>query len=86
MRKRTQARELALQVLYQLDLRGEEVVEELRESIKNAPGDPEVAKFANDLVFGWWDQRQLIDGKIEGVARNWQISRMAAIDRNILRL
>ena len=52
MRKRTQARELALQVLYQLDLRGEEVVEELRESIKNTPGDPEVAKFASDLVFG----------------------------------
>ena len=86
MRKRTQARELALQLLYQLDLRGEEVVAELKETIKNTPGDPEVSAFAGDLVFGWWDQRNIIDKKIEEVARNWQISRMAAIDRNILRL
>ena len=86
MRKRTQARELALQLLYQLDLRGEEVVNEVGEAIRTAPGDPEVATFARDLVFGWWERRELIDGKIEEVARNWQIKRMAAIDRNILRL
>ena len=86
MRKRTQARELALQLLYQLDLRGEEVVPELKETIKNTPGDPEVTAFANDLVFGWWENRTAIDAKIEEVARNWQIGRMAAIDRNILRL
>ena len=86
MRKRTQARELALQLLYQLDLRGEELLPELEESLKPGAGDPEVADFARDLIFGYWERRTEIDAKIEDVAKNWQLKRMAALDRNILRL
>ena len=87
MRKRTQARELALQLLYQLDLRGEEILPEIRAYLDDeASADAEVRSFAKDLILGFWEQRQAIDKMIEDVAKNWQLRRMAAIDRNILRL
>ena len=44
MRKRTQARELALQFLYQLDLRGDEALNELDEFLKESSSDPEVLR------------------------------------------
>lgn len=86
MRKRTLARELALQILYQLDLRGHEVLNEVDEFLSRHASDPEVLGFARDLVFGCWERRSYLDARIEEVAKNWQISRMAAIDRNVLRL
>jgi transcription antitermination factor NusB len=87
MRKRTQARELALQLLYQLDLRGEEILPEITAYLDDeASGDQEIRTFAKDLVMGFWERRASIDQKIEEVAKNWQLRRMAAIDRNILRL
>lgn len=88
MRKRTLGRELALQILYQLDLRGEEVMNELDVCLKEAQEvpDAEVSAFARELVLGWWEHRQPIDEKIESAAKNWQLKRMAVIDRNILRL
>ena len=87
MRKRTQARELALQLLYQLDLRGEEILPEIGAYLDNAgSGDPEMRQFAKELITGYWERREPIDQKIEEVAKNWQLRRMAAIDRNILRL
>ena len=87
MRKRTQARELALQLLYQLDLRGEEILGEIEAYLaQEESADAEVRAFAKDLLFGFWERRAVIDQKIEEVAKNWQLKRMAAIDRNILRL
>ena len=87
MRKRTQARELALQLLYQLDLRGEETLAEMEAYLaQEESGDAEVRSFAKELLLGYWEQRATIDQKIEEVAKNWQLRRMAAIDRNILRL
>ncbi|MBI3857873.1 MAG: transcription antitermination factor NusB [Planctomycetes bacterium] len=86
MRKRTQARELALQLMYQLDLRGDEILEEVNAALAPGAGDPEMLDFARELVHGCRDKRPEIDRRIEEVAKNWQLKRMAAIDRNILRL
>jgi len=94
MRKRTVGREVALQLLYQIDLRGDEVMNELEACLAEAlealdsPEEPagEVATFARELVTGWWEHRKEIDEKIETAAKNWQLKRMAVIDRNILRL
>lgn len=86
MRKRTLARELALQLMYQLDLRGVEVLDEVDGYLRQNSGDPEVLAFARGLLLGAWEQRTQIDARIEEVAKNWQLKRMAAIDRNILRL
>jgi transcription antitermination factor NusB len=87
MRKRTQGRELALQLLYQLDLRGDDVLNEIDAYLEGeSGGDSEVRSFAKDLLHGYIERRVEIDRRIEEVARNWQLRRMAAIDRNILRL
>jgi transcription antitermination factor NusB len=86
MRKRTVAREHALQILYQLDLRGPEVIEEVDELLGEVTKDDEVVAFARELVLGTWEHRARIDQCIEQVATNWELPRMAAVDRNILRL
>jgi transcription antitermination factor NusB len=88
VRKRTLGRELALQVLYQLDLRGQEVLDDLDACLKAGQAEPdsEVMQFAREIVTGYWEQRVPVDEKIEAAAKNWQLKRMAVIDRNILRL
>jgi transcription antitermination factor NusB len=86
MRKRTQARELALQLMYQLDLRGDEILDEVNAALAPGAGDPEMLDFARLLVHGCREKQAEIDRQIEEVAKNWQLKRMAAIDRNILRL
>jgi transcription antitermination factor NusB len=86
MRKRTKARELSLQVLYQLDLRGDDLHGGVEAFIAAATSDPEILDFARLLITGAWERRAEIDRIIEAAARNWEIRRMAAIDRNILRL
>ena len=85
MRKRSRARELALQCLYQLDLRGSEAEVGIDQFITVGDGDPAVREFARLLVQGCWEHRADVDEKIAAVAQNWHLNRMAAIDRNILR-
>ena len=86
MRKRTKARELALQSIYQFDLRGDEVGPDVDDLLARATEDAEVLDFARKLIEGTRLKRAEIDKAIEGAARNWEMRRMAAIDRNILRL
>ena len=102
MRKRTRAREFALQILYQMDMTRSDVSEMLedfwkdrtgpvlsdkeKESIEQDKKDPEVRKYAEILVHGTLEKLEAIDKTIERFAENWEIKRMAYVDRNILRL
>ena len=87
MRKRTRAREIALQMLYQADARGTEVLEQVEEFLaREAGGDDEVVEFARMLVQGTVEQGEAIDEIITGAAQNWHLRRMAIVDRNILRM
>ena len=86
MKKRTRAREIALQFLYQLDLRGKDLLDEARGFIRGEERDAETARFALRLVQGTFENKEEIDRTIQGVAQNWNISRMAVVDRNVLRL
>ncbi len=52
----------------------------------NFEAPPGVREFAWELVSGVCARASCLDGKIAARARNWRISRMAAVDRNILRL
>lgn len=85
MKKRTRARELALQFLYQLDLVGKPL-DELDDFLRGEERDVETRRFAQRLVAGTLECRDDIDVVIQNVAQNWSISRMAVIDRNVLRL
>ncbi|MEE2940628.1 MAG: transcription antitermination factor NusB [Planctomycetota bacterium] len=86
MKKRTRSRELALQFLYQLDLLGTGDLDGLTEFLREEAGDAETARYARTLVEGTFDAIPELDDEIQSVAQNWQIERMAVIDRNVLRM
>lgn len=86
MRKRTQGRELALQTLYQIDLiKSFSTAERDAFLATNAEGDDQ-RTFATSLVMGVLAHKAEIDEEIEEVAKNWELDRMAIVDRNILRM
>lgn len=88
MRKRTLARECTLKILYQKDVtkrKAEAAIQKFWEA-EEEPPTAEVQEFANRLVLGIEQHTAEIDSKISEYATNWQLKRMAIIDRNILRI
>ena len=86
MRKRTQARECALQILYQSDIRKEQPEKLFLDFWRDNEVGAEVSDFASSLVLGTLKNMKKIDETITSYASNWKLSRMAVIDRNVLRL
>jgi N utilization substance protein B len=86
MRKRTKAREYALQLLYQMDVTHAESAPAIQEFWAHHPASGDVKQFATRLVQGAIEHRDDIDRLIASYASNWDIARMAVVDRNILRL
>jgi N utilization substance protein B len=83
---RREGRELALQMLYALDLNPLKVQETLQLFRENSRFAANVRIFAEELVAGVMAHREEIDKKIAEKSKNWAISRMARVDLNILRL
>jgi N utilization substance protein B len=87
MTRRTRGREIALQVLYQTELNPGLSAQEIGRFIeRRLLGDRALCDFTQDLIAGVQVHQGRIDGLISEVAENWRLDRMAAIDRNILRL
>jgi len=86
MRNRRKARELALQVLYQMDVREISAEKALRLIFSRYRFKPTVRKFSEMLVRGVYQYLLPINFLIEEYAKNWTLERMAIVDRNILRL
>lgn len=86
MGARRKARELALQMLFQHDMAGNapamiiETFEDLQKS------KPNVREFAERVFRGTVDHLAEIDEMIQAQAENWRLSRMAVVDRNIIRM
>src|SRR3954463_1683370 len=86
MGARRKARELALQMLFQLDLSGNApdaimlTFEDLQKS------KPNTKEFATKIFRGTVDNLTKIDDMIQAQADNWRLSRMAVVDRNIIRM
>ncbi|MDG1873113.1 MAG: transcription antitermination factor NusB [Mariniblastus sp.] len=87
MSRRSRAREIVLQVLYQDDLNPDQP-ENIRIRFINARlnYDRELIEFAEQLLEGVRQHQTKVDERLEETARNWRLSRMAATDRNVLRL
>lgn len=80
------SRELALRALYQIDV-GETSPDEAAASVSDPERYSEDAlSFARELVLGASAEVERIDSVIENHSRGWALSRMASVDRNILRL
>ena len=86
MGARRKARELALQMLFQYDMSGNKpdmIVETFEDLQKSKPNTRE---FATGLFRGTVDNIGKIDEMITAQADNWRLSRMAVVDRNIIRM
>lgn len=87
MSRRRRARAIVLQVLYQNDLNPTQP-EEIKTRFVNArlSDDSKLIAFANELIAGVLAHREQIDQRLASIAANWRLGRMAATDRNVLRL
>jgi N utilization substance protein B len=90
---RAASRQLALQVLYAVDLAAGRERDaggsgaDAFESVARSFDLPEGARaFAQQLVFGVIERREELDRILGEHARNWRVDRMAAVDRNVLRI
>ena len=90
MGARTQAREAALAMLYQRDLSGdgtEQVIAAFLEGgLSEEKLEPQARRFAEHLVRGVVRRMEELDGLIRAGSTNWRLERMAAVDRNVLRI
>jgi transcription antitermination factor NusB len=84
--KRTRARELAMQGLYQLDVQGPDLLGDLGQFfIENEPDDS-VRKLALDWTKGTWGNLAQCDKLITDSTIKWQFRRLSPVDKSILRL
>mgnify|MGYP001477573003 CR=1 FL=1 len=86
MRTRRKAREVALQVLYQLDVLNIDVNEAVDLFWNNFDASEETRDFSSILIQGAWTQREEIDKLIISCSENWSLGRMSRVDKNILRM
>ena len=87
MSRRSRARAIVLQILYQDDLNptqpNDVKIRFVNSRLKN---NQNLIKFADQLIIGVRQHRDELDEKLSRIADNWRLSRMAATDRNVLRL
>ncbi len=86
MRRRRKAREIALQVLYQIDVLRIDAGEAVSLFWDNFSAPEEARPYSTELVEGTCRHREEIDRLISSCSENWSLERMARVDRNILRL
>ena len=87
MPRRSRAREVVLQVLYQDDLNPDTAPDAAQQFVvSRLHGDPELVEFAQSLLSGVRRNRDELDQMLSDAAVNWTVKRMAATDRNVLRL
>jgi N utilization substance protein B len=86
MGARRKAREIALQLLFQMDLTKESVEETFSTFFCERSYRPEIEEFAKQLAIGTREHREEIDKIISKSLDNWRLPRIAVVDRNILRM
>lgn len=73
-------------MLYQLDVRADLEPEDLFAELDELTDNEDARRYGRDIVIGARTNISVIDAELEAVAHNWTLGRMAAIDRNVLRL
>ena len=88
MSARSKARKQALDLLYETDIRGTNLVETLvaRDVPAEGPDARPIREYTRELVNGVSENRRKIDELITTYAQGWDMDRLPAVDRNILRL
>ncbi|WP_434811217.1 transcription antitermination factor NusB [Microbacterium sp. bgisy189] len=89
MSARSKARKRALDILYQSDVRGDDLPTTLAAEAKRAANEPAREAswlYAREIVDGVIDNRDEIDEQITTFSKDWPLSRMPAVDRAVLRI
>ena len=86
MTRRSRAREVALQVLYQAEVNPGTASRDRTLFLKGRLRSGALVAFAESLVDGVAGHREAIDAVLEDRSRNWRVARMAATDRAVLRI
>ena len=89
MSARTKARKRALDILFQSDVRGDEIATILAAEAKRAANEPARETswlYAREIVDGVIDNKSEIDELITTFAKDWSLARMSAVDRALLRI
>ena len=89
MSARSKARKRALDILFQSDVRGEDLPVMLAAEARRAAGEPAREGswlYAREIVDGVIDNRDAIDEQITTYAKDWSLARMPAVDRAVLRI
>ena len=86
MTRRSRARQIAFQVLYQDDANPRNNPAVGDQMIESRLHSNDLREFSRRLVAGVRQHRESLDGLIEQLAANWSLKRMATTDRNVLRL
>lgn len=73
-------------VLYQMDITQDPPDQALEIFFRDHPTEESIRAFCRDLVLGTAGHLEKLDAIIAKVAANWDIKRMARVDRNVLRL
>ncbi|WP_019639057.1 transcription antitermination factor NusB [Paenibacillus fonticola] len=94
--KRRLAREIAIQSLYHMEMNEVEAEEAVSMLLAEAAGDNEsevelaeadkTTSFVLELVKGTWEHKVAIDEMLADYLKNWQVSRLSKVDRQVLRL
>ena len=83
---RRDAREAAVQYLYQREMQGDQSDQALEEFYEMRGLSPSGRRFCDELLQGWMQNREEIDEVIAKNARNFEFHRLSAVDRNVLRI
>ena len=88
MSARSKARKQSLDLLYEGDIRGLAPLEllTLRDIVEEGPDARPIREYTKELIIGIADHRRKIDELISTFAQGWDMDRLPAVDRNILRL
>ena len=88
MSARSKARKQTLDLLYEADIRGASAADLLlqRDVIEEGPDARPIREFTKTLIAGVTENKRKIDELIATYAQGWDMDRLPAVDRNILRL
>jgi N utilization substance protein B len=86
MLRRSRARSVALQILYEQDVNPRTSLDETKQFVAARLGAPDMVEFCLSLIQGVQRNRDELDAILGQTADNWSLSRMAGTDRNVLRL
>ncbi len=86
MARRSKSRQVAVQMLYQVDLNPDTDTSSIKVMISERISDQQLVEFSWSLFCGVMEHRAELDEKIQAIAEKWRLNRMAATDRAVLRL